>query len=80
MARGMRSIYEETFKWAHQRKVFGKPLIAQAVIRQKFAAMLARVRLACSFFVVHGRLTEEKMEGDTRSRRFRASWSTSHTR
>ena len=32
----------ESFKWAHQRLVFGKPLIEQPVIRQKFAAMFAK--------------------------------------
>jgi alkylation response protein AidB-like acyl-CoA dehydrogenase len=31
------------FRWANQRKVFGKPLIEQAVIRHKLAAMIARV-------------------------------------
>lgn len=39
----MRVIYEESFKWAHLRLVFGKPLIDQPVIRQKFAKMLAKV-------------------------------------
>jgi len=34
---------EETFKWAMQRKVFGKPLIEQAVIREKLAQMFAGV-------------------------------------
>ena len=29
--------------WASQRQVFGKPLTAQAVIRSKLAAMIARV-------------------------------------
>ncbi|KAF9266619.1 acyl-CoA dehydrogenase NM domain-like protein [Marasmius fiardii PR-910] len=38
-----RAIVEECFKWAVQRKVFGKPLISQAVIRSKLAAMIARV-------------------------------------
>jgi len=40
---GSRAIVEECFKWAHQRKVFGKPLIEQAVIRAKFANMFAKV-------------------------------------
>ena len=31
---------KETFKWAMQRKVFGKPLIEQPVIREKLAQML----------------------------------------
>lgn len=30
-------------RWAHQRKVFGKPLLEQAVIRSKLASMIARV-------------------------------------
>jgi alkylation response protein AidB-like acyl-CoA dehydrogenase len=38
-----RRITEECFKWAHQRKVFGKPLIEQPVIRQKLAHMISRV-------------------------------------
>ena len=29
-------------RWATQRKVFGKPLISQAVIRAKIAGMIAR--------------------------------------
>ncbi|CAJ1366247.1 unnamed protein product [Effrenium voratum] len=37
----------ETFKWAMQRKVFGKPLIEQPVIREKLAQMFAGVE-ACS--------------------------------
>ncbi|KAF7316895.1 Cytochrome b5 heme-binding domain-containing protein [Mycena chlorophos] len=37
-----RVIYEECMKWANQRKVFGKPLSSQAVVRQKLAAMIAR--------------------------------------
>jgi len=42
-ARSQRIIVEECLKWASQRKVFGKPLISQAVIRYKLAAMIARV-------------------------------------
>lgn len=30
-------------RWANQRQVFGKPLNAQAVVRSKLAAMIARV-------------------------------------
>jgi alkylation response protein AidB-like acyl-CoA dehydrogenase len=30
-------------RWAYQRKVFGKPLLNQAVIRAKLASMIARV-------------------------------------
>jgi alkylation response protein AidB-like acyl-CoA dehydrogenase len=36
-------IYEETFKWAHLRQVYGKRLIDQPVVRQKIAHMLAKV-------------------------------------
>ncbi|KAK7033079.1 cytochrome b5 heme-binding domain-containing protein [Favolaschia claudopus] len=39
---GQRIIFEECFKWAAQRKVFGKPLAAQPVIRQKLASMISR--------------------------------------
>ncbi|KAJ7494664.1 acyl-CoA dehydrogenase/oxidase [Mycena galericulata] len=38
-----RLIFEECLKWATQRKVFGKPLSSQAVVRQKLAAMISRV-------------------------------------
>jgi len=34
---------EETFKWAMQRKVFGKPLVEQPVIREKMAQMFAGI-------------------------------------
>ncbi|SCZ99129.1 BZ3500_MvSof-1268-A1-R1_Chr3-1g05828 [Microbotryum saponariae] len=40
---GSRLIVEECFKWAHQRNVFHKPLIEQAVIREKFAHMFAKI-------------------------------------
>ncbi|KAI9020648.1 acyl-CoA dehydrogenase/oxidase [Phycomyces nitens] len=36
-----RIVIEECFKWANQRKVFGKRLIDQPVIRNKLAAMIA---------------------------------------
>ncbi|KAJ7727295.1 acyl-CoA dehydrogenase/oxidase, partial [Mycena maculata] len=39
---GQRLIFEECFKWAAQRKVFGKPLSSKAVVRQKLAAMISR--------------------------------------
>lgn len=39
--RWMRTITEECLKWAHQRIVFGKPLINQPVIRQKLARMIS---------------------------------------
>lgn len=38
-----RAVTEECFKWAMQRKVFGKPLINQPVVRQKLAAMIGQV-------------------------------------
>ncbi|KAJ7931440.1 acyl-CoA dehydrogenase [Mycena leptocephala] len=41
-----RMIVEECMKWASQRKVFGKPLTSQAVIRSKLAAMISRVESA----------------------------------
>jgi len=40
---GCRVIVEETFKWAMQRKAFGKPLIAQAVVRNALGRMVAAV-------------------------------------
>ena len=36
-------------KWASQRKVFGKPLIAQPAIREKLGAMVAAVETADSY-------------------------------
>ncbi|KAJ7066067.1 acyl-CoA dehydrogenase [Mycena amicta] len=41
-----RVIVEECLKWVTQRKVFGKPLVSQAVIRAKLAAMISRVESA----------------------------------
>lgn len=41
--RHSRLIVEECFKWASQRKVFGKPLIEQPVIRNKLAHMVSEV-------------------------------------
>mmetsp|Transcript_2561 Transcript_2561/g.4236 ORF Transcript_2561/g.4236 Transcript_2561/m.4236 type:complete len:519 (-) Transcript_2561:87-1643(-) len=38
-----RYIVEECFKWTMQRKAFGKPLIQQAVVREKLAEMIAAV-------------------------------------
>ncbi|KAI8809495.1 acyl-CoA dehydrogenase/oxidase [Cladochytrium replicatum] len=40
---GARLVVEESLKWAHQRKVFGKRLIDQPVIRFKLANMIAQV-------------------------------------
>lgn len=41
-ARAQRLIVEECLKWTCQRKAFGKPLVEQAVVRHKLAAMIAR--------------------------------------
>eukprot|EP01059_Diplonema_ambulator_P002923 TRINITY_DN12553_c0_g1_i1.p1 TRINITY_DN12553_c0_g1~~TRINITY_DN12553_c0_g1_i1.p1 ORF type:complete len:522 (+),score=201.30 TRINITY_DN12553_c0_g1_i1:43-1566(+) len=41
IAERCRVVIEECFKWAVQRKVFGKPLISQPVVRQKLAEMAA---------------------------------------
>ncbi|KAF9468149.1 peroxisomal acyl-CoA-dehydrogenase [Collybia nuda] len=41
-----RLIVEECLKWTMQRKVFGKPLNSQAVIRARLAAMISRVESA----------------------------------
>ncbi|KAF7374934.1 Acyl-CoA dehydrogenase [Mycena sanguinolenta] len=41
-----RAVVEECMKWATQRKVFGKPLVSQPVIRAKLAAMISRVESA----------------------------------
>eukprot|EP01062_Namystynia_karyoxenos_P014755 TRINITY_DN1532_c0_g1_i1.p1 TRINITY_DN1532_c0_g1~~TRINITY_DN1532_c0_g1_i1.p1 ORF type:complete len:557 (+),score=213.01 TRINITY_DN1532_c0_g1_i1:103-1671(+) len=37
----MRNVVEDVFKWAVQRKVFGKPLISQMSVRQKLGMMIA---------------------------------------
>jgi hypothetical protein len=42
-------IVEECFKWATQRKVFGKPLIQQPVIRQKCSSRNFLVGCDCRF-------------------------------
>lgn len=41
-----RNVVEECFKWANQRKVFGKKLLQQPVIREKLAKMIAEIE-AC---------------------------------
>ncbi|CAO3623845.1 unnamed protein product [Cunninghamella blakesleeana] len=40
---GSRGIIEDCFKWANQRKVFGKRLIDQPVIRNKLASMVSEL-------------------------------------
>lgn len=42
-ARSSRLVVEECLQWCAQRYVFGKPLLAQPVIRQKLAFMIAKV-------------------------------------
>merc|ERR1711871_1034026 len=44
-----RFVIEECFKWASQRVVFGKPLIKQAVIREKLGIMVAAVESADAY-------------------------------
>jgi alkylation response protein AidB-like acyl-CoA dehydrogenase len=41
--RASRLVVEECYKWGFQRKVFGKPLIEQPVIRNKLAQMTSLV-------------------------------------
>ncbi|PFH53074.1 hypothetical protein AMATHDRAFT_55444 [Amanita thiersii Skay4041] len=41
-----RMIVEECMKWAAQRKVFGRPLNSQPIIRSKLAAMIIRIETA----------------------------------
>lgn len=43
VSRWSRTVFEECFKWAHQRIVAGKPLIQQPVIRQKLAKIVSHV-------------------------------------
>jgi len=45
---GIRGVVAETFKWATQRKAFGKRLIDQPAVRQKLAHMVAELE------AVHG--------------------------
>jgi len=40
---GSRGILSEVYKWAHQRKAFGKSLLQQPVVRQHLAKMTAEV-------------------------------------
>ncbi|KAJ3187949.1 hypothetical protein HDU85_006342 [Gaertneriomyces sp. JEL0708] len=49
VTRGMRLVIEECFKWAQQRKVFGKPLISQPVIQYKLAQMISEVEAVHSW-------------------------------
>lgn len=54
-SRGTRHVVEQTFIWAHVRKAFGKPLITQPVIRQKFGDMFSKLE-ATQAFLEHVRL------------------------
>jgi len=46
---GIRGCVEETFKWATQRKAFGKRLIDQPAVRQKLAHMVAELEAVHSW-------------------------------
>lgn len=46
---GIRGVVEETFKWATQRKAFGKRLIDQPAVRQKMAHMVAELEAVHSW-------------------------------
>lgn len=45
-----RVVVEECLKWSSQRRVFGKPLSSQAVIRSKLGAMISRLE-ACQNWI-----------------------------
>ncbi|KAF8320761.1 acyl-CoA dehydrogenase NM domain-like protein [Clavulina sp. PMI_390] len=47
-----RNIVDQTMRWANQRIVFGKPLIEQAVVRNKIAQMISRVE-SCQTWLEH---------------------------
>ncbi|KAJ3051696.1 hypothetical protein HK102_012018 [Quaeritorhiza haematococci] len=49
VARVSRLCVEESFKWAFQRKVFGKRLIEQPVIRNKLAHMVSQTEAVQSW-------------------------------
>jgi len=44
----LRPYDEESFKYAHRRRTFGKPLIEHPVIRAKLADMVGRCRFTVS--------------------------------
>lgn len=48
--RGSREIISDCFKWSMQRRVFGKRLIDQPVIRLKLAEMVAQLESVQSWF------------------------------
>ena len=47
--RGVRGICEILMKWIHQRKVFGRPLTSQPVVRQKLAFLIAQAEAAQAY-------------------------------
>ncbi|KAI9336339.1 acyl-CoA dehydrogenase/oxidase, partial [Obelidium mucronatum] len=47
-----RQVVEECFKWANQRKVFGKALIEQPVIRYKLGQMISELEAVQSWYEV----------------------------
>ncbi|KAJ3282498.1 hypothetical protein HDU79_009869 [Rhizoclosmatium sp. JEL0117] len=49
---GARLVIEDCFKWASQRKVFGKPLIEQPVIRFKLGQMIAELEAVQSWYEI----------------------------
>lgn len=49
MVSATRIVVEECFKWANQRKVFGKTLLQQPVIRNKLAHMVSQVEAVHSW-------------------------------
>ena len=62
-----RLMVEECFKWAMSRKVFGRPLMSQPVIRYKLAEMAAEVESVHSFLEdVTYQMTKMSYEEQTR--------------
>ncbi|KAE8209549.1 hypothetical protein CF327_g6486 [Tilletia walkeri] len=47
--RSSRAVAEQCMLWIHQRKVFGKPLTTQAVIRHKLASLISQCEAAQSW-------------------------------
>jgi len=63
MTGAMREIVQEVFKWAVQRKVFGKPLISQMSVRQKIGMLIAGVE-ACQAWLEQMTYTMSKLPYD----------------
>ncbi|CAK9091436.1 unnamed protein product, partial [Durusdinium trenchii] len=75
----MRAALTDAFMWARQRKVFGKPLMDQAVIRNKLASSLAAMESVQSFSEVltydmnkHGPVSE-RLSGPIAMLKFQAT-------